>query len=104
LLPAASGWSNRHWGGADICTISDVRFPNEWRRIKDFGGLTIKVRRTNAEDAVIEEARKHGREVHRSELGLDDKHFDYIIDNEGTLDQLQATVSAIMENYAWQRH
>jgi hypothetical protein len=103
LLPAASGWSNRHWGGADICTISDVRFPNEWRRIKDFGGLTIKVRRTSAEDAVIEEARKHGREVHRSELGLVDKHFDYVIHNNSSLADLQQKVTEVMERYAWQK-
>jgi len=67
---------------ADICVITDERFENENRRINKLGGINLKIRRKDAEDAVIEEARSKGREVHRSELGLPDKLFDFIINND----------------------
>lgn len=77
---------NGVWEGefdyADICTIRDLRFENERQRIHQFGGINIKIRRKDAEDAVIEEAARQGREVHRSELGIADEKFDYVINND----------------------
>lgn len=67
---------------ADFCLITDLRFKNEVERIHKLGGLCWKIRRKNAEDAVIAEARQQGREVHRSELGLPDDLFDVIINND----------------------
>jgi hypothetical protein len=67
---------------ADVCLIRDLRFDNELARIQALGGTAIKIRRKDAEQAVIEEAKRQGREVHRSELGLDDSLFDHIINND----------------------
>lgn len=68
-------------GAADICVVTDNRFKNETVRIGEFG-LKVKVRRRDAELAVIEEARREGREIHLSELGLPDEMFDVIINND----------------------
>lgn len=67
---------------ADFCMITDLRFPNELKRIQQYGGVNIKIRRKDAEDAVIEEAARQGREVHASELGIPDEQFDYVINND----------------------
>lgn len=70
---------------ADLCVISDVRFRNECQRIHELGGITIKIRRKTAEDAVIAEYCAQGRDVHASDLLLDDELFDYIIDNSDSI-------------------
>lgn len=67
---------------ADYCLITDQRFENEVHRIHALGGFSVKIRRKDAEDAVIEQARQQGREIHRSELGLPDDMFDYVINND----------------------
>jgi hypothetical protein len=69
-------------GVADICLITDNRFENELARIEAVGGLKVKVKRRDAELAVIEEARREGREVHSSELGLPDEMFDVVLVND----------------------
>jgi hypothetical protein len=66
---------------ADVCLITDVRFDNETQRVPVVGGYTVKVKRKDAEDAVLAEAERMGRPVHRSELGLPDMLFDFVIDN-----------------------
>lgn len=67
---------------ADVCLIRDLRFDNEMERIARCGGVKVKIRRKDAEDAVIEEAKRQGREVHRSELGIPDEQFDFVINND----------------------
>lgn len=83
---------------ADICLITDLRFPNEVKRIHKLQGYCFKIKRKDAEDEVIQQARERGREVHRSELGIPDDFFDAVIDNsdndmdkarERTVDALQ---------------
>lgn len=71
----------RNFDQADICLITDLRFENEVERIKRLGGYVWKIKRKDAEDAVIAEALAKGRDVHRSELGLPDSMFDIVIDN-----------------------
>lgn len=66
----------------DVCAITDERFDNEVERVHVLGGYNVKIRRHDAEMAVIEEARLEGREVHVSELGLPDEKFDIIIVND----------------------
>ena len=99
--PWAEAWPT----GTDICTISDLRFENELNRIDLLGGYSIKVTRQVAEDAVLEEAKQLGREVHRSELGLHQDDFDAVIPNDGSLEELQEQVNFVMENakHQWER-
>jgi len=68
--------------------ITDVRFPNEFDAIKERGGILIRVNRDNlAED------------VHISEVALDkEKRWDYVIDNNGTLEQLSTKVGEIWKD------
>jgi hypothetical protein len=77
---------------AHYAVMTDLRFPNEMERIRALGGLTVKVKRRVAEQAVIEEAECQGRDVHESELGLPDDMFDVVINNDRDLDDLYRSV------------
>lgn len=91
----------------DNIVISDCRFPNELRSIKNAGGITLRVSRgPNPEwyDAAVQynKGNKHafsilqGYDVHASEyssVGLD---YDYYVDNSGTVDDLHRKVDSII--------
>lgn len=96
----------------DNIVISDCRFPNELKAIKNAGGITIRVSRgPNPQwyDAAValnkgyysegyKQARKILEEnnVHASEyssVGLD---YDYYVDNCGTVDDLHRKVDSII--------
>lgn len=89
--------------------ITDMRFPNEMEAIKSRGGITIQVLRTLsysdntisfAEDQSNQmEAFKNKTDVfHPSETALDDAVFDYIIKNDGTIEELVVKVKGILTN------
>ena len=58
--------------------ITDVRFTNEAQTIKDRGGIMIRINRPlyRLDDQ------------HPSETALDNYNFDYVIENEGSIDEL----------------
>lgn len=68
--------------------ITDVRFPNEADAIKAKGGYLIRVnRQTNVID------------THPSEISLDDyEGFDLVIDNNGSLKELDDIISKFINN------
>lgn len=67
--------------------VADVRFPNEAQAIKDRGGRVIRIERGPRVPA-----------DHISETALDDWAFDAVIENDGTVAQLQAcTVDTVLE-------
>lgn len=73
--------------------ISDVRFPNEAEAIKDRGGILIRVERNTG-----------NTEIHDSEIALDDyKDWNYVIDNNGTIEELIEKVKEILikEKILW---
>jgi hypothetical protein len=86
--------------------ITDMRFPNELEAVVEKGGLTIRVNRKlkiGGEDygytyVDVKEAVKDGimAPEHPSETALDDARFDYVIDNDGTLDELVQKVKGIL--------
>ena len=86
--------------------ITDMRFPNELEAVVVRGGLTIRVNRKlkiGGEDygytyVDVKEAVKDGimAPEHPSETALDDARFDYVIDNDGTLDELVQKVKNIL--------
>jgi hypothetical protein len=102
--PTAEEWP---YSIADLCGVTDLRFEQELERIDFFREhpdtpahvSTIKLRRKVAEDAVLEEARRLGREIHRSELGLADELFDHVVHNDGTLADLQDNLAGIMSQW-----
>jgi len=67
--------------------ITDTRFPNEVKAIKDKGGIVIRV---NTNRCMI-------LSNHESETALDGyRDFDYTIDNSGTIEELVEKVRGIL--------
>lgn len=62
--------------------IDDLRYPNEFKRLKELGSITIYIQR--------------GKDKHTKSEGLLDKDdFDYVIDNNGDIDNLIKQVKQI---------
>ena len=74
----------------DYVLIPDCRFPNEIECLHEAGFDTVHLRivRTGFESPLSEE-----QQAHPSETALDDAHPDYYIDNGGTIQELQNSVS-----------
>ena len=68
--------------------ITDVRFINEAKAIKDVQGKIIRINRTDFNPI----------NAHPSEIALDDWQFDYTIDNNGSLLDLQESIKNILTN------
>jgi len=68
--------------------ITDMRFPNELKAIKDRGGITIRVNRSTYSNG-------NDGKNHPSETALDNAEFDYVIDNNGTIEELIDKVNSI---------
>lgn len=74
------------WEYAPKWLITDVRFPNEIKAIKDRQGIVIKV------------LRDIDRDDHESEEALNNYHdYDYVIRNFGDLKELMVSVSNILK-------
>lgn len=66
--------------------ISDMRFENELEAVRAKGGATIRVVRPD----------KVSMDQHPSETALDNAEFDYVIINDGTLEELLEKVKNIL--------
>jgi hypothetical protein len=86
--------------------ITDVRFPNEAKAIKDRGGIMIRVNRLTEEEKNSAYKARAGRpnnaiglifkDEHASETGLDNyDKFDYVIENDGTVQDLIDKVKSL---------
>lgn len=71
--------------------ISDLRFGNEMKAIKDRDGICIRINR--------EQTLKPGTPLHSSETALDQVEFDYTIDNSGTLEELLEQVRTMLLHF-----
>jgi hypothetical protein len=89
--------------------IADVRFPNEINAIKDSGGVVIRVRRgddpewfTLARECNVynklEIMRNAYPEVHFSEWAWIGAHYDIVMDNNCSLDELKIRVDKIVDS------
>ena len=79
----------------NIIVIDDIRFPIEIEKIKEKykNVLTIKIIRDNFESDLDEKQLKHS-----TETALDNyDKYDYIIENSGTLEELNNKVIKILE-------
>ena len=73
--------------------ISDTRFPNEIESIKKHNGLTIRINR----DSFLRTGKVFDTDNHESETALDDyQGFDYVINNNGTIEALKEVVKDIL--------
>ena len=69
--------------------ITDCRFPNEAEAINGKGGILIRVER--AVDGIPS--------THPSETSLDNYKFDYVIDNNGSIEELIEKVAKIINQH-----
>lgn len=88
--------------------VTDVRFPNELKAIEDRGGITIRVNRLDESQRLMiaKSRRKTGASiasiiidnaiVHPSETALDNAEFDFVIDNNGSIEELIDKVKEIL--------
>ena len=100
---------NKLRNSKDNVVISDCRFPNEIKAIKQAGGKVIWVQRgtlpswhimagkANRGDAFAREKLKH-LGVHASETAWIGTDFDGILDNNGTMDQLYKQLNDLVQD------
>ncbi len=79
----------------DNLIITDVRFPNEAKAIKDLGGVVVRIERMKTADMI---AGPGGTQLHPSETSLDGWNFDYVINNNGTLQELLGATRTLLNN------
>jgi len=79
--------------------ITDVRFPNEAKAITDRDGINIRINRPDAfnlpNDGTGIKTRIESN-LHPSETSLDNYEFDYIINNDGSIEELIEKVKIIL--------
>lgn len=73
-----------HW------LITDCRFKNEAISVRRNGGLVIRI---NNPRLLLQE------NPHASEVDLDDYDFDYVIDNDGTLEEFYEKIKMMLHHY-----
>ncbi len=89
--------------------IADVRFPNEIKAIRDSGGRVIRVRRGDDPEwfALARECNLYNRpelmrnaypEVHYSEWAWIGSHYDIVMDNNCSLDELKTRVDNLVDS------
>jgi hypothetical protein len=99
---------NKLRNSGDDIVISDCRFPNEIKSIKDAGGMVIRVKRGQDPDWYNIAGRANaGSEsdklaldrlgVHASETAWVGTRFDAVMDNNGTIDDLYAQVQTLID-------
>lgn len=76
--------------------LTDTRFPNELAAVKERGGISIRINRPWQMPQWLDEVPKPTIEKHPSETSLDTAEFDYVIDNNGTIEELVHKLKAIL--------
>lgn len=89
----------------DNIVISDSRFPNELESVKNLGGVTIRVKRGPDPEWVNEfiqtgrtfEFAKKYPSVHASEFSSVSCKYDYVIQNDGSIDELYKKINDLLQ-------
>lgn len=93
---------NLAWVNTPNWLITDVRFPNEVKAIKDRGGMVIRVSRpysTVVGQGNGLQATFSQDQFHESEIALDNyKEFDCLISNEGSISSLIEMVETFLKH------
>jgi hypothetical protein len=98
----------------DDVVISDCRFPNEIKSIKNAGGIVIRVKRgdepewykdaadMNAGDRcmnyMMAKTRMSALGIHASETAWVGTKFDAVLTNDGTIDELMAKIKDLVQD------
>lgn len=73
---------------AQVCVITDLRFPNEAERVRELDGNVWVIKRDSVQ-----------REAHISEAKLPANLVDMNIDNNGTLESFRESVRVLMDEF-----
>lgn len=73
----------------DSVVVSDVRFPNEADAIRDMGGVIVHIVRPGLETVGVPD--------HVSESGVEVMPDDYVIMNDGSVEQLYEQLNGLLE-------
>lgn len=78
--------------------ITDMRFPNELEAVKKHKGITIRINRSlqKTNNETVDFVAQHYRNNHPSETALDNAEFDYVIENDGTIEELIEKVKDVL--------
>jgi dephospho-CoA kinase len=76
----------------NIITCDDVRFDNEAKRFKDLGGVIIKIISDRASARITT---ANGISGHKSERGVDDQYVDFVIYNNGTIEEFEQQLNKV---------
>lgn len=76
-----------------IALVTDVRFDDEAALIKEHGGIVIKIHRPCLSDD------RSAHTAHASEAGLSPGMVDFIVVNDGSVEELQVKIRQIIEKY-----
>ena len=78
--------------------ISDTRFPNEIKRIKECGGIILLVKRFQGPDWFTSyvEGNIEPKGIHSSEYMWAKSEFDFTIENNGSLEELNEKVDSFI--------
>lgn len=68
--------------------ITDMRFKNELESVKKNSGITVRINRPNC--LIID---------HPSETELDNEEFDYVIENNGTLEEFEQKIDEFLQKF-----
>ena len=78
--------------------ISDTRFPNEIKRIKECGGVILLVKRFKDPDWFTSyvEGNIEPKGIHSSEYAWAKEEFDFVIENNGTKEELYSKIDDLI--------
>ena len=89
VLPASPAQFEEQYLWVDVLVVTDVRYPNEAERVREYGGEVWNIRRPGLEP-----------DGHSSESPLPLDLVDRIIHNDGTLDEFEVKVlEALHESF-----
>lgn len=74
-----------------IYVITDCRFENEAKKVKELGGIVVKIWRKEADNVPS---------THASETADLSAYYDYQIHNDGTKQELRETIEGLLETIA----
>ena len=83
------------WNKGQSVVNTDLRFENEAKRVKDLGGFIVHIIRDDNKfdsDNKINEAVNHA-----SNITLDEKYIDFVIFNNGTIDEFQSDITKVIK-------
>jgi hypothetical protein len=78
---------------AEYKIIPDVRYPSEVKSIEEHGGIVIRLLRENLD---LQDGRDPN---HTSETALDGYVFDYVVENDSSIEDLNGQISKILSKY-----